>query len=141
MTEALLPQVMADTHAAAFTQSRPWSAAEFTALLESPLNFAIGDARAFALVRVVAQEAELLTIATAPAHRRRGLARATMAGWAAEARRRGALEAFLEVAEDNMPAQALYHACGFALCGRRSGYYPREGRAAADALLMRAYLR
>ncbi|MFW8595667.1 GNAT family N-acetyltransferase [Cribrihabitans neustonicus] len=141
MSEPLSPQAMAETHAAAFTQSRPWSAAEFAALLDSPLNFAIGDARAFALVRVVAQEAELLTIATAPAHRRQGLARAAMAAWSAEARRRGALEALLEVAEDNAPAQALYHACGFALCGRRPGYYPREGRAAADALLMRAYLR
>ncbi|MBY6067605.1 GNAT family N-acetyltransferase [Leisingera aquaemixtae] len=132
---------MAATHAAAFTQSRPWSAAEFAGLLDSPLVFAAGSARCFALVRVIADEAEMLTIATDPAHQRQGLARACMADWESAARARGAAEVFLEVAADNAPAQALYRACGFAECGRRVGYYRRQDAKAADAILMRKALR
>ncbi|WP_259994643.1 ribosomal protein S18-alanine N-acetyltransferase [Leisingera sp. M523] len=140
MSEPLTPKKMAATHAAAFTRSRPWNAAEFAALLDSPLVFAAGDARCFALVRVIADEAELLTIATDPAHQRQGLARRCMAEWETAVRDRGTAEAFLEVAEDNAPAQALYRAGGFAECGRRKGYYPRQGAAAADAILMRKAL-
>ncbi|WP_291731241.1 GNAT family N-acetyltransferase [Leisingera sp. F5] len=141
MSEPLTPEKMAATHAAAFTQSRPWHAAEFASLLDSPLVFAAGDARCFALVRVIADEAELLTIATDPAHQRQGLARRCMADWESAVRDRGAAEVFLEVAEDNAPAQALYRACGFAECGRRAGYYRRIGTKAADALLMRKAFR
>ncbi len=141
MTEPLTPEKMAATHAAAFTQSRPWRAAEFASLLDSPLVFAAGDARCFALVRAIADEAELLTIATDPAHQRQGLARSCMADWESAVRERGAAEIFLEVAEDNAPARALYRACGFAECGRRAGYYRRIGAKAADALLMRKAFR
>ncbi|KIC38040.1 GNAT family N-acetyltransferase [Leisingera sp. ANG-M7] len=141
MSDPLTPAQMAATHAAAFTQSRPWSALEFAALLDSPLVFAAGDARCFALVRVIADEAELLTIATDPAHQRQGLARACMADWESAARARGAAEAFLEVAEDNAPAQALYRVGGFAECGRRAGYYRRKDANPADAILMRKSLR
>jgi ribosomal-protein-alanine N-acetyltransferase len=131
---------MATTHAAAFTQSRPWSEAEFAALLDSRLTFAVGDARCFALVRVVVDEAELLTIATHPNHQRQGLARAVMKSWRAFAVQRGAETAFLEVAADNIPACDLYASCGFSTCGNRPGYYRRENGPAVDAILMRQAL-
>ncbi|MGR3760412.1 GNAT family N-acetyltransferase [Roseobacteraceae bacterium NS-SX3] len=137
MSDPLDPAALAATHRAAFTQSRPWSADEFAALLGSPLTFAAGDTRCFALARVVADEAELLTIATRLGHQRQGLARAVMAAWQAEAARRGAAKAFLEVAEDNAPALALYRGCGYLEAGRRPGYYPRAGAMPAAALLMR----
>lgn len=132
----MTPQDMAATHAAAFTQSRPWSAAEFTALLDSPLVFVIGDPRCFALIRVVADEAELLTIATHPDHQRQGLARSLMRDWQVQAATRGAASAFLEVAADNASALALYLGEGFAEMGRRKGYYPRKGQPAVDAILL-----
>ncbi|WP_323778064.1 GNAT family N-acetyltransferase [Leisingera sp.] len=141
MSDPLTPEKMAATHAAAFTRSRPWTATEFASLLDSPLVFTAGDSRCFALGRVIADEAELLTIATHPAHRRQGLAQDCMAGWETAVRDRGAAEVFLEVAADNAPAQALYQARGFAECGRRAGYYRRDGAEAADALLMRKALR
>lgn len=132
----MMPQDMAATHAAAFTQSRPWSAEEFASLLESPLCFAVGDTRCFALVRVIADEAELLTIATHPEHQRQGLARDVMAAWQAEAVARGAVLAFLDVAADNRPARALYGQGGFRETGCRRGYYARAGGPAVDAILM-----
>ena len=43
---------------------------------------------------------------------------------------------FLEVAEDNIPAQKLYLKGGFKVNGRRPRYYKREP-AAIDAVLYR----
>lgn len=132
----MTPEQMAATHAAAFTQSRPWRAEEFADLLSMSGTFATGDARCFALIRVIADEAELLTIATHPDHQRQGLARACMADWQAEAATRGATRAFLEVAADNLPARTLYQNCGYERVGLRRGYYPRPGNAPSDAILM-----
>ena len=110
-------------------EGRAWSAAEFAALLASPHVFVTGDARGFALGRVIADEAELLTLATDPGHRRQGRAHACLAAFAEEAQARGAATAFLEVAEDNAAALALYAQAGFGETARRAGYYP-GGRAA-----------
>lgn len=135
MSASPTPHSLAALHARCFTAPPPWSAASFAALLDSPAVFLVADpdTRAFALGRVIAGEAELLTLATDPAARRQGLARALMARFEAGARARGAESAFLEVAEDNAPARALYAACGFAPAGRRPGYYvgPDGSRTAA----------
>ncbi len=130
------PAQMAATHAAAFRQDRPWSADEFAGLLQNSGCLAVGDAQCFALVRVVVDEAELLTIATHPDHRRQGRARAVMRDWMARAADMGARRAFLEVAADNLPAIALYESVGFAGAGVRRAYYRRAGTDPADALLM-----
>jgi len=127
---------MATTHAATFPHARGWSASEFTDLLAQKHCFACGDARCFALVRVIADEAELLTIATHPDHQRQGLARAVMAQWLAKAGAQGATHAFLEVAADNPAALALYRACGFQKSGHRARYYARKGSDPVDAVMM-----
>lgn len=127
---------MAALHAAAFTRPRPWTETEFRDLLAGHGTFAAGHAEAFALVRVIADEAELLTIATHPSRRRMGLARSLMRAWETEAAARGATRAHLEVAEDNLAARRLYERCGYAEAGRRKGYYHAPGAAPADALIM-----
>lgn len=132
----MTPEALEGLHARAVAPARGWSAAEFAALLESPHVFAVGDARAAALGRAAAGEAELLTLATDPDHRRGGLARACLAAFAAEARARGATEAFLEVAADNWAARALYVADGWAEAGLRPGYYQRTGHPPVDALML-----
>jgi ribosomal-protein-alanine N-acetyltransferase len=129
------PEDFAALHARAFGATA-WSAAEFTALMSSALVFALGDARAAALGRAVADEAELLTIATDPDHRRTGLARARLAAFETEARHRGAHRAFLEVGAENPAAQHLYRAAGWTEIGRRAGYYARKGNGTEDAILM-----
>jgi len=127
---------MAATHAAAFVQSRPWTEAEFSDLLAQKFCHAVGSAQCFALIRVIADEAELLTIATHPAMQRRGLARACMTQWLNLAADLGATRAFLDVAADNAPALALYASCGFEPCGLRPGYYPRADGGPVGAILM-----
>lgn len=136
----MTPEDLAHTHAAAFTQSRPWSAAEFSDLLAGPFTHLAGDNRCFALFQVIADEAELLTIATHPACQRQGLARQIMTEWHEMARTLGAARAFLEVAADNDPALALYRATGYAPCATRRAYYRRENGPNVDAIVMECHL-
>lgn len=123
---------MAAIHAASFTHPRPWSAAEITALLDSRFCFAITQDRGFLIGRCIAGEAELLTMAVAPDARRGGLGAELVAGFLHESGARGATQAFLEVASDNPTAQRIYARAGFAVTGRRRGYYAPG----IDAVLM-----
>ena len=130
------PAEMAALHAAGFPMERAWTTAEFTGLLNLPGTRAFGDARAFALTRIAADEVELLTMATAPNARRQGLARGLMAQWLQTAQEDGAQRAFLDVAADNRAALTLYVSCGFEQTALRKGYYARPGHPLVDALLM-----
>ena len=134
------PDALAALHAACFDTPRPWNAAEFASLLASTGCFLIAVPTGFVLGRAVAGEAELLTLAVSPNARRHGTGKALVAGFADEARCRGAGEAFLEVAADNTAARALYAATGWQDAGRRPGYYRTPDGAAVDALVMRRSL-
>jgi len=57
------PESLARLHGACFTAPRPWSAAEFAALLASPGVILVSGAAGFARGRTAADEAELLTLA------------------------------------------------------------------------------
>ena len=90
----------------------------------------------FILLRVVADEAEILTLAVRPAARRRGVgARLVQEGGRLVAVR-GATRLFLEVAADNDAALSLYRRAGFADAGRRPAYYARPEGARQDALIL-----
>jgi ribosomal-protein-alanine N-acetyltransferase len=125
---------LAALHAASFY--RPWSDGEFAEMLRDRnivahratiAHMVVG----FILSRMVAGEAEILSIAVASSRRGKGLGRQLLdlhlrrlAGLAVRA-------VFLEVAEDNMSARALYRHAGFRDVGRREGYYaPGKGSAA-----------
>lgn len=94
----------------------------------------------FILGRYVADEAEILTVAVAPASRNRGTGRRLVEEAMRRLHRAGAKMLFLEVDEGNRAAVSLYHSLGFAEVGRRTGYY-REAGKAATALVMRRQLR
>ena len=134
---------MADLHARAF--EKPWDAAAFRALLDGPGVFAPAAVRdgtldGLILMRAVADEAEVLTLAVASDQRRRGLGGGLLASALGLAEAAGAATVFLEVADDNIPAVSLYRAAGFEPVGRRSAYYARPGARPADALLLRKTL-
>jgi ribosomal-protein-alanine N-acetyltransferase len=88
---------------------------------------------AFVLAWHVADEFELLDLATDPAFRRRGLGRALIERLLVEARERAASAVYLEVRPSNAAALSLYRATGFVELARRPRYYP-DGE---DALLLR----
>ncbi len=131
----MTPDTLATLHARAFTRSRPWSAQEFTDLLASPHVFLCTTSHGFALGRAIADEAELLTLATDPAHRRQGEARACLKAFEAQARTRGAARAFLEVDAENHAARELYRSAGYALEATRPNYYTLPDGTRADALV------
>ena len=83
-------------------------------------------------ISLVADEAEIITVAVSPAHRRQGIARALMEHMLCLAEDARA-SVYLEVRASNTPARELYLSLGFAETGVRKNYYtsPRE-----DAVLM-----
>jgi ribosomal-protein-alanine N-acetyltransferase len=120
-------------HAAAFPPAEAWGGGAFAELLAAPgVHGLIDEAGGLVLMRQAADEAEILTLATMPEARRRGIGRLMLSAgldWAAAS---GATRVFLEVSEANAPARALYEAAGFTACGRRRRYYP-DG---SDALVL-----
>ena len=130
----MTPAELAAVHATAF--DRPWGVAAFAALIGQPGVMALGDADGFILIRAVLDEAEILTLAVRPEARRRGYGRALVEAAAAQARSDGIERLYLEVAEDNTAALALYRATGFAEVGRRPGYYARSDGPDVAALLL-----
>jgi ribosomal-protein-alanine N-acetyltransferase len=132
----MTPAEMARIHAASFVMPRPWSEAEFVAVLADPLGIALTESQGFLLGRAVAGEAELLTLAVDPAARRQGMAKALVLRFIEAAKTRGADSIFLEVARTNTAAAALYSKCGFAERGSRKGYYQGTAGGKVDALIM-----
>ena len=79
--------------------------------------------RAFLLAWLVSDELHVLTVATLPDHRRRGLGRALLAHAIDFAKAHGARTVLLEVRPSNAPALDLYRAFGFTTSRVRPGYY------------------
>ena len=133
-------------HASAF--AHPWEAGEFTALLtaastigSAALDPATNRLRGFALSRLAADEAEILTIAVDPSERKRGVGRDLLREHLQRATLAGARAMFLEVDADNVAAIALYTRFDFAKVGARAGYYRRPDGKPATALIMRRDLK
>jgi Fur family ferric uptake transcriptional regulator len=135
---------LARLHALAFDAA--WDVATFKELMAFPgaLAFAAGpgglglqrapEPWGLILGRVVADEAEILTLGVAPERRRLGIARRMIDKLCRVAGKRGAHRLYLEVAESNGAARALYARLGFQELGRRRGYYECPGAAAEDAI-------
>jgi [ribosomal protein S18]-alanine N-acetyltransferase len=125
---------MAAIHAAAFPPGERWGADAMALQLGQPGAFGFIDpAGALLLGRVAADEAEILTLAVAPAVRRQGRAASLLRGAVAHVRGIGARALFLEVGTGNEAARALYARAGFVEVGRRARYYA-DG---SDALVLR----
>ena len=138
MLEAATPAhaaPMALLHRRAFPPAERWDAGAFAGQLGLPGTFGwISPEGGMVLARVAADDSEILTLAVDPSCRRRGLGRLLMQQAMRTAAGRGAKVMFLEVADSNQPACALYAAIGFAEAGRRAAYYPGGG----SALVLRA---
>jgi len=116
-----------------------WTAAFFRRLLAEPgawLRVAERDGAlaGYSVATLQPPHADLENLATVPAQRRNGVARALMDDLYAACRAHGVREVTLEVRASNAEAQALYAAEGFGLVGLRKGYYRHPDE---DALVMR----
>jgi ribosomal-protein-alanine N-acetyltransferase len=131
---------LAGLHAASFR--RGWSEEEFERLLADRNVVAhratiAGRLAGFVLSRVVAGEAEILSVAVAAPRRGRGIAGRLLDLHLRRLAGLGVGTVFLEVDEDNASARRLYRRARFAEAGRREGYYPRPQGAAAALVLRR----
>lgn len=120
---------LARLHKSCFPQ-RPWTADDFADLKKSGCDI-IASQNGFIVYRAVADEAEIITIGVAPDARRSGIAAAMLGIVEHELKKSGVKKIFLEVAENNKPARALYTANGYMQIGTRPRYY--DG---IDAILM-----
>jgi ribosomal-protein-alanine N-acetyltransferase len=121
----------------------PWDREAIRRLLEHPaattLVAVAGTPKAvigFVIGQLAADEAEILSIGVSPVWQRAGVAAGLLEGLSRAARRGDAKRIFLEVAEDNEAALALYRKLGFQEVGRRKRYYARRDGEPADALTM-----
>jgi [ribosomal protein S18]-alanine N-acetyltransferase len=129
--------LLAAIHGASFPPQDAWGADALRLMLEMPGAFGLWQpADGLILARAAAGEAEILTLAVAPAARRRGRGGILLGAALRTAGLRGAGEMFLEVAAGNASALALYAAAGFIEVGRRRRYYANG----EDALVMRRRL-
>ncbi|MCL2003278.1 MAG: ribosomal protein S18-alanine N-acetyltransferase [Oscillospiraceae bacterium] len=127
---------MAELEKACF--SLPWSLESVKSELQNPNAlypgaFIGGKLAGYAGMQMILDEGYITNLATAPAHRRKGIAGALMRELLSAAAERKLRFITLEVRESNLPARGLYEKHGFAPAGTRKGYYdlPKE-----DAILM-----
>lgn len=129
----------------------PWDEASFASSLSIPGTFGFlacdageteGDMvpLGFILNRAAVGEAEILTITVNPDHRGQGLASGLLQASFAIAEIHRVGQFFLEVADDNTAAMALYQKSGFVESGRRKNYYKRADGSFADAIVMQKML-
>jgi ribosomal-protein-alanine N-acetyltransferase len=131
---------LAQLHAASF--HRGWGDGEFESMI-AERNTLVHRLRlgrktvGFAVSRIGADEAEILSIAIDADRRGRGLSRNLLLTHLGHLAGRGVRRIFLEVEENNAPARRLYERCGFAIVGRRERYYQQPSGEQLNALLMR----
>jgi [ribosomal protein S18]-alanine N-acetyltransferase len=131
---------LAQLHGESF--HRGWGEAEFEQML-SERNTLVHRLKVgrklvgFAVSRMAADEAEILSIAVAAGYRGRGLSRNLLLAHLGHLAGHGVRKIFLEVEENNQPARRLYERAGFSVAGRRERYYQQPGGEQLNALLMR----
>ncbi len=131
---------MARIHAQCF--DHPWSAGVMADLTLKPNHRAYGLEDngvlvSFLLLTVVADEGEILTLATDPAAQGGGLASGLLSAAMTNLREDGVSLVNLEVAIDNPAALRLYEKVGFQQVGLRKAYYSRPGKAPVDGRILR----
>ncbi len=132
---------LAELHKDLFEQS--WDEGSVTNLLRHPGSISflarLGQplqTAGFIMGQLAADEAEILSLGVRKEHQRHGIGRKLVEAMVRTARKAEARRLFLEVAESNPAAVALYERIGFAEIGRRKGYYVRSGARPEDALML-----
>ncbi|GJM03489.1 MAG: acetyltransferase [Rhodomicrobium sp.] len=133
---------LANLHKSAF--QRGWGAHDFALFLQDKHMRLTGafpskrhDPAGFLLLRVVADEAEVISLAVSRRHRRKGLGAGLMDMAIDELYDEGVKTLHLEVDEKNRAAVRLYEQLGFDIVGERKAYYPSDkGSAGNNALIM-----
>ena len=139
--------LLAELHQQSFSEG--WSATTFEEMILQPGIVILivseptpsaTNPQGFLVLRLVAEEAEILTIGIVPTARRRGLACALMSEATRMLGKNRCQSLFLEVACSNLAAQQLYRSLGFTQVGQRKNYYRHRDGRAEDALVLKRIL-
>jgi ribosomal-protein-alanine N-acetyltransferase len=140
------PSVPADTEAVAKLHARSfyrgWPRDDIAAYIldaETPTLVACDAKRriaGFAMLRLLGDDVELMTIAVDPKFRGKGVGAALLKACFADLLMTPSKRMILEVATDNPAALGLYRKLGFVQIGERRGYYARPDGQPATALVM-----
>ena len=127
--KAHLSHLIAQPRALAFV-------AEFAAEKDKPRADSFAG---YIIAQIIADEAEILSLAVAPLARRRGVGAALLDHLIAQSDAHNIGTIWLDVAADNVTAIRLYERAGFIVSGHRPRYYRRPG-GAVDAVLMKCLM-
>ena len=120
-------------------QAYPWTRGNFCDALESGylcyVEEMAGELCGFAVLMPGVDEAELLNMAVAAAHQRRGLGGAMLMAMLKLANEMRLPRVLLEVRASNLAAMALYRSLGFVEISVRRDYY-RNTKGSEDAIVM-----
>ena len=131
-------EVITEIHQKSFADG--WSLAEFKKFLsQDNVRAYVAGEVGFLLIRIAADEAEIITIATLPEFRRQSIAKELLLTASKELVRQNITTLYLEVNENNQPAIALYDSLGFEQTAIRKNYYKTLG-GRENALLFRRKL-
>ena len=132
----MTPDALAALHELAIETPAPWDAKTFESFLADPATHLIHEGAGFILIRVMVDEAEILTLAVDPDHRRNGIGLSLVQKAIKMSAESGARTLFLEVAADNLAARTLYQCAGFEETGVRRRYYKSPDGMRTDALTL-----
>ena len=135
-------KILAKLHEGEFYRS--WTEVEFTSMLGDNKNYFCliacdGERKiaGFAIIRIIEDESELLTIIVSRKWRKKGVGSALISAIIDYLAMSGVTKFFLEVAPDNKKAINLYRKFAFIEVGERKSYYRAGGRISKNALIMR----
>jgi [ribosomal protein S18]-alanine N-acetyltransferase len=118
----------------------PWSRRLFEETIEIPFSISFVARKridntviGYANFYLVGEDAQVLNIAIAPAHRARGYGKSLLSYAIGGLRERNAKDIYLEVREGNKEALSMYAMFGFRKVGRRKKYYTETNE---DAIVM-----
>ncbi len=129
---------MARLHAACFPRA-PWNAESCRETLQIPGTLLFLEKRAFLVLRMEGEDAEILSMGVDPEARGRCLGFRMVETACAHAARKGIRRLFLDVSEHNAAARKIYEKAGFCETFRRKRYYTKQG-SGEDAILMKKEL-
>jgi len=131
---------VAKLHAASFYRGWPRQDIEAYLLDSDTPTLVACDARrriaGFAMLRMLGDDVELMTIAVDRKVQGKGVGEALLKACFADLMTTPARRMVLEVAADNPAANRLYAKLGFSKIGERKGYYARPDGQPATALVM-----
>ena len=133
--------MLSSLHGAGFEKG--WEADEFRTMLNAPGMLTLvakldtDDTPAgFIVCRAAAGEAEIITLAVRTECRRRNVANRLVEQAVKQLKEVQAGDLHLEVDSENIAARSLYLKAGFAVTGKRPGYYRKADGTRSDAVIM-----